>query len=177
MTPQTANLMANYNRWMNQRLYEAASGLSEEEVVKERGAFFGSIFQTLNHVAAGDTLWLHRFSQHPEASTLRAALVPFPPPTSLTQEMAVSLGNLKEYRNVLDEVILRWSETFTTEQLASDLIYRNIAGQSYSKNFGYLVQHFFNHQTHHRGQASTLLFQAGIDIGVTDLLAVMPSEA
>lgn len=27
-------------------------------------------------------------------------------------------------------------------------------------------------QTHHRGQASTLLTQAGVDIGVTDLLLI-----
>ena len=29
--------------------------------------------------------------------------------------------------------------------------------------------HFFNHGTHHRGQLTTLMFQAGIDPGVTDL--------
>jgi uncharacterized damage-inducible protein DinB len=44
------------------------------------------------------------------------------------------------------------------------------------KNLGALVQHFFNHQTHHRGQVSTLLFQAGVDVGVTDLNALIPNE-
>ncbi len=169
--------MANYNRWMNQRMYEAAGSLPEEEVTKDRGAFFSSILQTLNHIAVGDTIWLHRFAQHPEASKLRTELMRFPQPASLRQEIAASLGSLKDYRCGLDEVILQWSQTLTSAQLASPLVYRNMAGQVLSRNFGYLVQHFFNHQTHHRGQASTLLFQAGVDIGVTDLLAVMPDEA
>jgi uncharacterized damage-inducible protein DinB len=36
--------------------------------------------------------------------------------------------------------------------------------------------HFFNHQTHHRGQVTTLLSQEGVDVGVTDLLALIPNE-
>lgn len=177
MTPQTAILMASYNHWMNQRMYEAACSLTEEEVKKDRGAFFGSIFQTLNHIAAADTIWLHRFSQHPEASILQAALICFPQPASLRQEISDSLSGLKNYRDNLDKIIMRWSQSLTPQQLTSPLVYCNMAGQPYSKNFGFLVQHFFNHQTHHRGQTSTLLFQAGIDIGVTDLLAVIPNEA
>lgn len=170
-------LMATYNRWMNQRMYEAACGLPEEDLQKDRGAFFGSIFQTLNHIAVGDTTWLHRFSQHPEAASLRAALARFPQPASLRQEIAGTLGGLKDYRQALDDIIVRWSGSLMPQQLESTLAYRNMAGQGFSRNFGFLVQHFFNHQTHHRGQVSTLLFQAGVDIGVTDLLAVMPDEA
>ena len=45
------------------------------------------------------------------------------------------------------------------------------------RKFSSLVLHFFNHQTHHRGQATTLLFQAGQDVGVTDLLMLIPNEA
>ncbi len=177
MTVATVALMANYNRWMNTRMYEAAHDLPEEELTRDRGAFFGSIFQTLNHIAVADTIWLHRFSQHPDASGLREDLMMFPQPDSLRQELAGSLRELQDYRYKLDKVILDWSETLTSEQLDSLLVYRNMAGQSFSRRLGYLVQHFFNHQTHHRGQASTLLHQAGIDIGVTDLLAVIRSEA
>jgi uncharacterized damage-inducible protein DinB len=64
----------------------------------------------------------------------------------------------------------------TEAQLAVTLFYSNTTGQKQAKNFGLLLQHFFNHQTHHRGQASTLLFQAGIDVGVTDLNALIASE-
>lgn len=176
MTPRTAILMANYNSWMNHRVYDAARTLSDDAIKQDRGAFFGSIFQTLNHIAAGDAIWLHRFSMHPDFSVLKTALIDFPKPTSLRQELTKSFGELRAYRAQLDKIIVDWSENLTLQQLNSQLAYSNMAGDYFSKNLGFLVQHFFNHQTHHRGQISTLLFQAGIDIGVTDLLAVMPDE-
>ncbi len=169
--------MADYNRWMNQRMYEAAGRLPEDEIAKDRGAFFGSILQTLNHIAVADAIWLHRFAQHPDASGLRAELARFPLPRSLRQEIAGSLGGLRSYRCALDELIIEWSRGLVPERLEAPLVYRNMAGEAFSRSFGHLVLHFFNHQTHHRGQASTLLFQAGLDIGVTDLLAIMPASA
>ena len=36
-----------------------------------------------------------------------------------------------------------------------------------------VVTHLFNHETHHRGQITTLLMQAGQDPGVTDLVAML----
>lgn len=176
MTPQTAALMADYNRWINQRMYAAAGTLPESEITKDRRAFFGSILQTLNHIAVGDTIWLHRFSQHPDAAELRTEMLVFPQPASLRSELATSLDDLLVYRSKLDGLIVRWSHSLTAEQISSLLTYQNMAGETSSKVLGHLIQHFFNHQTHHRGQASTLLFQAGVDIGVTDLLAVIPSQ-
>ena len=93
--------MADYNRWMNQRMYEAACTLPEAEVTRDRGAFFGSILQTLNHIAVGDTLWLHRFSQHPEMAELQAELLKFPQPSSLRQEIGSSMENLRIYRQTM----------------------------------------------------------------------------
>ena len=176
MTPQSASLISHYNRWMNQRMYEAALSLPEAEVVRDRGAFFGSIYLTLNHIAVGDTVWLHRFAQHEGMSALRADMAAFAVPTSLRQELAPSLQGLHAYRQALDAVIERWAGTLTPVLLSSTLTYRNMAGQASSRCFGHLIQHFFNHQTHHRGQVSTLLFQAGVDVGMTDLLGVIPQE-
>lgn len=177
MTPQTASLMAEYNRWMNQRLYEAASSLPEPEVSCDRGAFFGSILQTLNHIAVGDTIWLHRFTAAGPDSWLNEALSSYPRPTSLRQEIGGTLAELRSYRERLDNLIIDWASRLTAGQLSATLAYGNMAGQKQARNFGALVMHFFNHQTHHRGQVTTLLFQAGVDVGVTDLLAVIPTEA
>lgn len=177
MTPQTAALMAEYNRWMNQRLYEAAAKLPESEVSRDRGAFFGSILQTLNHIAVGDTIWLRRFATASPEPWLTQALLPYPQPTSLRQEIGRTLAELRAYRDSLDNIIIDWAAKLTAEQLSATLSYGNLAGQKQAKNFGSLVTHFFNHQTHHRGQTTTLLFQAGVDVGVTDLFAIIPSEA
>ena len=174
MTPQTAALMAHYNRWMNERMFDAAASLDASALTAERGAFFGSILGTLNHIAVADTIWLHRFARHEPAFTTLGALSNFPQPSALTQPLAPDLTGLRVYRRQLDELIERWVAELTPEQLAGSISYSNMAGVPSSRNFGALLQHFFNHQTHHRGQASTLLFQAGVDVGVTDLLAVIP---
>lgn len=174
MTPQTAALMAHYNRWMNERMFDAAASLDAASLTVERGAFFGSILGTLNHIAVADTIWLHRFARHEAAFTTLGALSNFPQPSALTQPLAPDLTGLRVYRRQLDELIERWVAELTPEQLAGSISYSNMAGVPSSRNFGALLQHFFNHQTHHRGQVSTLLFQAGVDVGVTDLLAVIP---
>ena len=177
MTPSLCALLADYNRSMNLRLYEAAAKLSAHEVTKDRGAFFGSLLNTVNHIAVADLLWLHRFATLPGLSTIQDELSSFPRPTSIREPLADSLAGLTELRANIDAVIVRLASLLTEEHFAGTLRYTNTAGQHHAKNFGLLLQHFFNHQTHHRGQASTLLFQAGIDVGVTDFISLIPSEA
>ena len=174
MTPQIATLMAEYNRWMNERMYKAAATLDAEALSANKGAFFGSILGTLNHIAVADTIWLHRFAQHEASFSSLSALSKFPQPSLLSQSLAPGLEELRDYRRELDALIERWAAELTPEHLSANIAYGNMAGVKSSRNFGASLQHFFNHQTHHRGQASTLLFQAGVDVGVTDLLAVIP---
>ena len=176
MTPQTAVLMSQYSRWMNQRIFEAAAQLDADTLRADTGAFFGSILGTLNHLAVGDTLWLHRFAQHPQRFEALGALSEFERPTSLRQTIASDLASLADYRRRLDELMAQWVAEIRLEHLSVAVSYTSMAGAPFSKNFGFLLQHFFNHQTHHRGQVSTLLYQAGVDVGVTDLLALIPES-
>lgn len=175
MTPQTAVLMAAYNRWMNDRMYEAAGKLDAAELAADRKAFFGSILGTLNHIAVADTIWLQRFARHPARFAALQALSDAPRPSSLREPLAGNLADLRACRQRLDDVIVRWADELAPEHLAVKFSYTSTAGAAFTKEFGALLQHFFNHQTHHRGQASTLLFQAGVDVGVTDLVALVPN--
>ena len=84
MTPQIASLMAAYNRWMNERLYESAATLDAATLTADKGAFFGSILGTLNHIAVADTIWLHRFAQHEASFASLDDLSRFPRPSSLS---------------------------------------------------------------------------------------------
>lgn len=174
MTPQIAALMAEYNTWMNERMYDAAAMLDAETLMADKGAFFGSILGTLNHIAVADTIWLHRFARHEASFASLNGLSGFPQPTSLSQSLASDLEQLRGYRRALDALIGCWVGELTAEHLSADITYASMAGMKSSRNFGALLQHFFNHQTHHRGQVSTLLSQSGVDVGVTDLLAVIP---
>ena len=166
-------LMARYNQWMNEKIYEAASSLSETKIREDQGAFFKSILGTLNHLLVTDVLWLKRFAQHPKAYGSLRFLKNLANPGSLDEILYDDLGKLWEVRREFDVAIRRWSKEVEIEEPNRDLEYANSKGDRFANDFGELVQHYFNHQTHHRGQISTLLFQKGIDIGSTDLLTLI----
>lgn len=167
-------LMARYNSWMNERLYTAASSLSDEALSTERGAFFGSILGTLNHLVVADRIWLGRYAAHPAKFPALQALATLEKPTRLDQPMAADIRELAVLRKLLDSCIEALAAEIDEEHLDQPLSYSNMKGVAAQKHFFALLMHLFNHQTHHRGQATTLLAQAGVDVGVTDLLALIP---
>jgi uncharacterized damage-inducible protein DinB len=169
-------LMASYNQWMNAKLYDAADKLSAAELLADKGAFFGSVFGTLNHLCVADRIWLQRFAKHPAQSALLEPIVALQRPTILNEMLFDHLTAMRAHRNWLDEIIVRWIGALSEDDLSQPLTYANTKGVVSSKGFAHLLTHFFNHQTHHRGQTTTLLSQAGIDVGVTDLLMVIPNE-
>ena len=169
-------LMADYNRCMNERIYQAVSTMDASERSKNRGAFFGSIMGTLNHILVGDTIWLKRFSGHPAQLETLDYVRSLRAPEALGSILYAEFDELKEARIKMDHSIQEFSRELSDELLSTPLSYNNTKGEPFTKNWGHLIQHFFNHQTHHRGQVSTLLNQANIDIGVTDLLANIPNE-
>lgn len=168
-------LLARYNRWMNQRLYAACDPMGDEARKAERGAFFGSIHHTLTHMVLADRLWLHRFASQPTRfAVLDETALALPPGVDY-----VSVGafpdwhELRHSRDTLDEVIERWLAEMTPDFLTSTMLYANTKGVQRAHPAWQALTHFFNHQTHHRGQATTLLMQAGVDVGVTDLVALL----
>ena len=168
-------LLASYNAAMNARLYDAASGLPPDALCTDRGAFFGSVIGTLNHIVAGDTIWLRRFTAHPSNFPALHAMAAIPAPTALSSIFSEDLAVLLAHRVRLDAIIAALAAQVSDSDLVQPLAYRNSQGEQ-RKHFGSLLLHYFNHQTHHRGQASTLLSQAGADIGVTDLLEWIPEH-
>ncbi|UTW11662.1 DinB family protein [Marinobacterium rhizophilum] len=173
---QQLELLASYNAWMNAKVYEAAARLDARELARDSGAFFGSVLGTLNHIVVGDTIWLQRFATHPACGLTLREVADLPPPAALDQLLFADLQSLTTHRVWLDEQIIQWIAGLTESDLEQVLHYRNTRGIAASKRYASLILHFFNHQTHHRGQVSTLLQQAGEDIGVTDLLALIPDE-
>jgi len=174
-------LMAQYNLRMNTQVYNAASELSAEELCQDMGAFFESILGTLNHILVGDLFWLNRFALlHGADSNQFAslkALKNFPKPNALNQILFEDFSELKETRKKLDLVIQEWlTKDACHEDFKQDLTYHNSKGEGATRDFGELVAHLFNHQTHHRGQVSTLLSQKNIDFGGTDFLVDIPNS-
>lgn len=105
------------------------------------------------------------------------ALSTYPKPTSLNSTVFSSLSSLIEAREKIDLLICNWLENETKENDFNKLLaYSNTKGVISECDFGELVSHLFNHQTHHRGQLSTLLNQINSDIGVTDFLCEIPDS-
>jgi uncharacterized damage-inducible protein DinB len=168
--------MAEYNEWINNKLYEAAMTLSNEALNANRKAFFGSIIGTLNHLVVADTIWLKRFATHPANYSALEFVKAIPTPISLDQLLFTEILSLSAHRSELDQIIIDWAHSISEEELDYVMAYSNMKGIAANKNYFSLVMHFFNHQTHHRGQATTLLSQADVDVGITDLLAIVPDE-
>ncbi|WP_274902691.1 DinB family protein [Psychrobacter sp. DAB_AL62B] len=176
MKPHFA-LMANYNTVMNQKVCDSIESLSEDALWQDNKAFFGSILGTLNHLMVGDLIWLRRFGAH---SNYRAgfkaleSLAGFPSPTTLTQFLYLNMHDFTKNRQILDWVIIQFINETVESDYSQTLTYTNTQGKIFNKPFAMLLQHLFNHQTHHRGQLTTLLNQIGVDIGETDLLMLIP---
>jgi uncharacterized damage-inducible protein DinB len=158
MRSDEARVLAEYNAWMNGKLYAACGALSDEERKRDRGAFFHSIHGTLNHVLLADSIWMGRFEGAPFDFT------------SLDQELYASFEELAARRVEMDKRIERWARGLTDSALGGKIEFTSkITKRTHAPTLWRVVLHFFNHQTHHRGQLTALLSQAGVDYGVTDL--------
>lgn len=153
--------MARYNRWMNDRLYSVCATMSDGERRQDRGAFFKSIHGTLNHILLADMLWLDRFY----------GVQPRWPCEALNEEVHADFDDLRAARVQLDGEIADWIDSLDADWLARPMTFTSLVSPQ-PRTFlrWHALMHFFNHQTHHRGQVTTLLNQAGYEPGVTDLM-------
>jgi uncharacterized damage-inducible protein DinB len=166
--------LARYNTWFNERLYDACEQLPDAERRRDAGAFFGSIHGTLSHLIWADGTWLQRF-------TLHGFEFPAPTPATLWQPHATKhstilfedWAQMRKGRSALDAAIEAWVRDMTDEELSRNMHYANTKGVQREHPLWKALTHFFNHQTHHRGQVTTLLFQAGVDVGTTDVIALV----
>ena len=164
ITADYAVTMAGYNAEMNRRLYDAAARLDDAERRADRGAFWGSIHGTLNHLIWADQVWMARFADWPK------------PPQGIGESATLfeDFAALRRIRVEMDGAIIAWTQTLEDAWLAQDLVWYSFAVErSLRRSRGLLLTHFFNHQTHHRGQVHALLTAAGQDTGDTDLFLLV----
>ncbi|MDE2333021.1 MAG: damage-inducible protein DinB [Rhodospirillales bacterium] len=165
ITPAYVRLMAQYNSEMNRRLYAAAARLTDERRGEDGGAFWHSIHGTLTHLLWGDSMWMSRFD-----GWRRPAV-----PMQESHTMIADFHALRSAREAADARIEDWAGRVSETWLAEDLVwYSGVAKQERRQQRSGLVVHFFNHQTHHRGQAHALITRAGETTGDTDLMLVVP---
>ena len=160
ISPDWCRMMAAYNSEMNRRLYAAADQLADAARREDRAAWFGSIQGTLCHLVWADRQWMSRF----------AGWAPPPPGIAGSPQLIEDWAELCAARAEADARIEGWATTLTGEWLAGTLRWFSGASQQeMTSPRAVALTHFFNHQTHHRGQAHALITQAGIRPAATDL--------
>jgi uncharacterized damage-inducible protein DinB len=139
-------MMSAYNAWANRRLFDAAFTLSEADYRADMGAFFESVHGTLNHLMVGDILWLARFHGQPQ------------PPLRLDRILHHGRAELRAAREALDAEIIAFATGLTDAGIAASFTYTMITQpETVTEPIAPALAHFFNHQTHHRGQITALL--------------------
>ena len=171
MSSEWLGASARYNRWMNEKLYECAATLSDEARKRDLGAFFKSIHGTFNHILVADRIWLARF----KGEAVPSGFIGPSGVRSLDQELYADFDELRRQRALTDGELTAWISELTQERLSGPLVYLR-GGRRDEFPLWAAVAHLSNHQTHHRGQVTTLLTQQGRDPGVTDLSAMLREE-
>lgn len=154
-----------YNQWANRRLYDACAALPAADYHAARPSFFGSIHATLNHILVGDSIWLGRFTGNLPAGV-----------TALDQILHGDLASLRTAREAKDAEIIRFCDTLTEDGISITFTYTNTRGQSFTDPLLPPLMHFFNHQTHHRGQVHGLLSHAGAAPPELDMISFFREE-
>ena len=122
-------LLARYNAWMNERLYATAMKLPDEELAEDRGAFFGSILATLNHIMVADTIWLKRFATHPDGLPALEPMLSCRIPGLDEGWPYADIRSLRQRRQELDAMIPTWTENLREENLDLPLTLRCAAAK------------------------------------------------
>jgi uncharacterized damage-inducible protein DinB len=157
--------MAAYNRWANRRLFAAAAALPDDDYRRPAGAYFGSLHGTLNHLLVTDRNWMGRFEgSHDAQLKLNAILFD-------------RIEDLRAAREREDKRIIDHVAGLSAVELDAALEYATTSGKPQRQPRWEALVHFFNHQTHHRGQAHAILTGLGIAEPPSLDLLVMQREA
>jgi uncharacterized damage-inducible protein DinB len=139
-------MFGRYNAWANTRLYEAAARLGPERYRADRGAFFKSVHGTLNHLLVTDRIWMQRFTGEGDA------------PNRLDAILFETFGELRDAREAEDRRIVGFVDGLDDGRIAGTVKYRRVSSPAeIEQELGAALAHWFNHQTHHRGQVHALL--------------------
>ena len=147
---------AAYNKWANDRLYDACDQLSDADYYADRPAFFGSIHGVRNHMMVGDTIWTSRL--HGTS-----------PVIALNAEMCADRKALRDARQKMDNEIIAYMEGLSDSDMAGDVTYKTTSGDPFTMARSVILQHFFNHHAHHRGRRTAWHSASRLECGCLPL--------
>ncbi len=158
-------MLADYNRWANERIYDACAALPDDDYRADRGAFFGSAHRTLNHLLVADRIWLRRITGTGTA------------PMELNVVLYEDLAELRKARAAEDERFIRLTASLAPDAFERSVSYTPVTVPTpVTEPLGGMLAHVFNHQTHHRGQVHAILTSLGQPSVVLDMIAFLRKD-
>lgn len=155
-------VMTRYNQWANGLIYDLAGSMPDDELRRDRKAFFGSIHATLNHLLLVDYLWTNRMQGKPNGYQ------------SLREILHDDLADLRAAQEKQDAWFIDYVDGLSAEDLEKVFVYKMTVGEGESEvRIGHSLLTLFNHQTHHRGQITGMLTQAGVEAPDIDVIYYM----
>lgn len=165
MMKQHFLMLAAYNGWANNQLFDAVSHLSESEYRQDAGLLYKSVHATLNHILGNDRLWMKRFTgdgDHPKT------------PDAI---LYLAQADLRAARMREDERILHWLEGISAGELSGRFVFLNMSDmRTISQRLAPALAHMFNHQTHCRGQVHAALTMLKHQVPDLDMMNFQKSE-
>ena len=158
MSKHPIPMLARFNAWANEQIYDACATLTDADRKADRGAFFGSIHNTLNHLLVVDRGWFGRLEGVDRGIR------------SLDQILYDDFDALRAARREEDQHLIELVDSLDDTRLAEVIHYRLISGEEGATRCDLMLITVFNHQTHHRGQIHNMLSQAGVKTPEMDII-------
>ena len=153
MPKDEIQLLYEYDRWANNRVLQAVSALTPEQLTRDLGGSFRSVRDTLVHIIGGECGWLTYWKQPSHSPAFLADLWhrhhtlfspdAFPDLAAVRLKWAEVEKESADFVNSVTEEALEKMLPFRTTQLS----------------LAYLMQHLVNHSTYHRGQVAVMMRQ------------------
>lgn len=166
ITAEYVRMLARYNSWQSNAVMAAVKTLDPQVLTQNRDVFWGSLMGTMNHLLWGDQMWMSRFDKGPRPEiTLAESAELHPTLPSWDADRFRTDGRIRVWAVHLGDLDLKGNLSF----------YSGAAQRQIEAPISRCVTHFFNHQTHHRGQIHAMLTQIGVKTEDSDLL-LMPDD-
>jgi uncharacterized damage-inducible protein DinB len=164
MDVETARLLANYDAWADQTLFDALASLPTAEIYRQTKTLFGSMIGTLNHNYQVDLIWqAHLLGKDHGFTTRRDLLHP-------------KFEDLVHAQTAVNRWFVSWAENQTPYSFSETISVRFVSGKVAEMQKGAIFLHVINHKTYHRGWVSQMFFDLDAKPPETDLSVYLYKE-
>lgn len=162
---------AESNRRVNRALLDLLATDGGRLYGRGSPGYYRSIKDILYHVLDVDLSWLSDLRPVADSRIYGDRLF-----EGLSEVVAPNpyrtLAEFDAARSHLDDLIVEFCAGLSPAQLAAKIPYRSREGKEGGRPVWQVLLHVFNHQTHHRGQISQLLDEAGVENDFSNIIRI-----